>query len=628
VLPFAAGPGGALIIVPPFAAGDKPSLAAHVLQACAHRKGFDVRVLYANLSFARLIGEHEYTFVAESMALVGDLLFAQAAYDLAMADVTERLSTLRSVTDRKRGFSDADLDRLRRVAHSAVAWCDSLASAIASAGWAVVGCTSAFDQTAASVALLRRIKHLNPGVVTVLGGPNCEGVLAEGIAALSRDIDFVFSGESEESFPRFLEDLAHNRRPHARIVQGSECTNLDTIPRPTFTDFFRQRECCLPTSDVSLGELWLTYETSRGCWWARAHKCTFCGQQPDRLAYRTKSPDKVLSDIQHILEDSPTRRLAMVDTLMPAPYFRTLLPRIAERFRDVSLFYEQRPRLSLDEVLLLRSAGVKTIQVGIESLSSPLLERIGKGVSAGDAVALLRYCTAAGVRVGWLILYGFPGDTAAEYTQTLELLPLIHHLQPPMDVWPVTIARFSPYFEQKDRFGVDNIRPLQIYALSHPLHVDVTRLASHFSADFASDSRTSPELVGALQTGVAAWRGEWDQSRELPVLCVKRLTARCYALVDTRRVASHRTVTLLNSRQAEAALVPRQGSAPPELEWAVEHKVGIMSADAWIPFAIASVDVLREFVGSDNPRVARDDPPLKGGAHEIQAQAQCAGAAL
>src|SRR5947207_2677941 len=44
----------ALVVVPPFCDVQMPSLAAHVLQACARREGFSVRVLYANILFSRV----------------------------------------------------------------------------------------------------------------------------------------------------------------------------------------------------------------------------------------------------------------------------------------------------------------------------------------------------------------------------------------------------------------------------------------------------------------------------------------------------------------------------------------------------------------------------------------------
>src|SRR5689334_8102376 len=76
------GDGEILIIVPPFATLDRPSLAAHLLQACAGAAGFQVRVFYANLAFAEAIGVDAYTSVsnAPTFAMLGERLFARSAH--------------------------------------------------------------------------------------------------------------------------------------------------------------------------------------------------------------------------------------------------------------------------------------------------------------------------------------------------------------------------------------------------------------------------------------------------------------------------------------------------------------------------------------------------------------------
>jgi hypothetical protein len=76
--------GEALIVVPPFASVERPSLAAHVLQACARESRFQVNVLYANILFASTVGVKNYTAFcsASRVALLGERIFAYSAYDL------------------------------------------------------------------------------------------------------------------------------------------------------------------------------------------------------------------------------------------------------------------------------------------------------------------------------------------------------------------------------------------------------------------------------------------------------------------------------------------------------------------------------------------------------------------
>src|SRR5947208_12146406 len=75
-------PADALIIIPPAAAASRPSLGAHVLQACGRAIGKRVATLYANLHLASVIGEVEYDNIvdAPNRAFVGERMFARAAY--------------------------------------------------------------------------------------------------------------------------------------------------------------------------------------------------------------------------------------------------------------------------------------------------------------------------------------------------------------------------------------------------------------------------------------------------------------------------------------------------------------------------------------------------------------------
>lgn len=76
------GQGDVLLVVPPFAGIDRPSLGAHLLQACARAAGFAVDVFYANIEFAERIGERAYEAIAgaPTRSLVGERVFARAAY--------------------------------------------------------------------------------------------------------------------------------------------------------------------------------------------------------------------------------------------------------------------------------------------------------------------------------------------------------------------------------------------------------------------------------------------------------------------------------------------------------------------------------------------------------------------
>jgi hypothetical protein len=109
--------------------------------------------------------------------------------------------------------------------------------------------------------------------------------------------------------------------------------------------------------------------------------------------------------------------------------------------------YEVKSNLKPGEIAALRAAGVAHVQPGIESLVSPVLKIMDKGVSGFRNVRTLRDCESAGLTVTWNWLYGFPAEDFEDYRPVLAQLPALAHLQPPSGTARIVLERFSPYFE-------------------------------------------------------------------------------------------------------------------------------------------------------------------------------------
>jgi ribosomal peptide maturation radical SAM protein 1 len=593
------GEGDALIIVPPFIHCQGPSLAAHLLQACAAEAGFQVAVFYASLSLRSELGPAAYDGIGVDSCvpeLMGERFFAAAAHGLPpLGFRTEGLRRYCENADGTNPPLAVTWPELRRLASAASQWADAMAEPIARRGYRVVGCTAVAQQTNASVALLNRVKRLAPETVTIIGGANCMRDMARGMASLSPALDYVFSGEGERSFPRFLEQVRSGRPPSERVIVGSPCLELDSLPATRFTEFFEQLRYFAP--EAKADEMWLPYQSSRGCWWGQKHHCTFCGNYlNDR--FREKSPQRVLDDLGRLVAETPARRVLFIDHIMPYSYFRTLLPRLASELTDLSFFYEEKANLSLDRVLALKRARVDEIQPGIEALSTSLLQRMNKGVTAGQNIRLLRYARSTRLLCAWNLLFGFPGDQAAEYHDTLALIPMLRHLYPPRGLSRMSLDRFSPYWEQPARYGVRDIRPFPAYADVSPPGADVERLAYHFRADYASASLEDGEIPRRLVAEVGEWRKAWSSANPvLPQLWVNRLGGDLFLLRDTRGLPDTRENQLVGPDQAAAALVGGRRAAEAAREWALAHKVGVMLDGEYVALATATPELLLEFEG-------------------------------
>jgi ribosomal peptide maturation radical SAM protein 1 len=596
------GGGEALIVVPPFASLNRPCLGAHVLQACARERGFRVSILYANLLLAAEIGEQNYFIICEAdhrTSLLGERFFSAVAYGTPLLGHDHGMGLEKLFKEHR---WELKLDVYRRLAALVPQWVDRLAEAIQRSSYDVVGCTSSFEQNAASVALLHAIKRGSPQVIAVVGGANCQGEMARGVLSLSPSLDYVFSGECEDAFPLFLQEVREGDRPTDRIIQGRPCWQLDRLPRPDYSEYYEQLHRFLPLSAMERArKVAFAYETSRGCWWGEKHHCTFCGLNDDMMAFRKKSPDRVIEDLKalgaaHQLATG-CDKVFMVDNIMPSEYFRTLLPRLAEEGLSLDIFFEQKANLSLGRVCALKRAGVSRIQPGIEALSTRLLRLMDKGVTSPQNIALLRYARAVDIRLDWNLLYGFPKDELEMYAETLELIPLLRHLEPPNRMGRLRIDRFSPYFERPQQYGIQNLRPLPIYAIVLPREVDATQVAYHFDGDYASASLEDPGLMRALTREVDDWLASWQEDGLRAVLEVVQLEDDRYELRDTRGLAGTEKVLPLSPEKAAQVLIPRRADRMPEnvFRWAVDRKLAVELDGYYVPLPTASPSILLAF---------------------------------
>jgi len=607
------GPADALIVVPPFAGLDRPSLAAHTLQACAREAGFEVRVFYANLHLAARIGDTCYEAVCfgPTSALLGERFFARSAWGAPALGRDHEL--IEAAVAEVAGKAEMSAEALRALEDQMAAWADEVARLLARAAVNVIGFSTTFEQTAASVALLNRLKALAPGKLLLLGGANCEGEMAEGVLSLGSAVDFVFRGESERTFPEFLRSLHSGATPARGIVDGEVHRDLDAIPLTDYAEYFEQRGVLLPGSAYTADDVaWLPYEASRGCWWGEKHHCTFCGINGQGMVFRQRSAGRVIEDLRTLLARHGLNRICMTDNIMPHTYFRSLVPMLGEAVPGLYLFYEQKANLTLDQVVALRDAGVKMIQPGIEALSSDLLRRMDKGVTARQNIALLRYARAAGVEMNWNLLFGFPGDRAEEYEATLALLPLLRHLQPPTDLCRLSIDRFSPYHNAGARYGIRSIAPMPSYASVLPDCADARKIAYHFVGDYDSGVLADPRLCGELREGVEEWRKAWeDQTQPPPLLAVIALSDEQFMAMDTRGLPGGPPVAFLNTRQAAAALLAHPMDRDDQYGREAREALRAVEYENWhVPLATAAPQVLTQFEQHSRSLARPVDPGL------------------
>ena len=312
----------AVVIVPPFADLNRPSLGVHLLQAAAERVGLRVRVLYANLLFATLGGEDAYKKLNSGRYgwMWGERIFAAAAFGLPTLgyqseELRAQIGSLQQQKNLEVAFED-----FTTLESAAAPFCQELGKRLAALRFRVAGATTTFQQTNACVALLAQVKRARPETITIIGGANCQGEMARGIASLYAPIDYIFSGECEIVFPDFLRRIVTGQ-PLAPdpIVRGEACFD-GFSSRACFDEYFEQLDNALPAFREN-EDIWLAYESSRGCWWGARHHCTFCGLNGETMAFRQKSPDRMIAGVRRLLQATLRPIWSWSTTSFPTPIF-------------------------------------------------------------------------------------------------------------------------------------------------------------------------------------------------------------------------------------------------------------------------------------------------------------------
>lgn len=545
-----------VLVVAPFASAKFPALGPSILAAACRELGLDTTVVYANLDLAARLGLGTYEALWRSTAtqLAGEAVFRSAAF-------AER-------------WGEAPLPPLdgaegdaARVCHAQVpAFVAETVEEILALGPRIVGFSSVFQQNLASIALARALKARQPGLITVLGGANASRPMGEALAATTDAFDHIFSGEADVAFPRFCRELlAGERNGVQRVVDCDPITELDQVAVPEYDDYFRalarwQEAGSLPdTLPVCVH-----FESSRGCWWGEHSHCTFCGLNGVEMSYRSKTPRRLLDEIDHLVETYGVHRFNAVDNIMPRAFADDVLPQLARRRQRLRFFYEVKANLKPADLDEFVRAGVHSIQPGIESFSSATLRRLAKGVKGAHNLRLLRDCGSRTIRVAWNLLAAVPGERRGDYETLLRLIPLIEHLQPPAGIVPIRIDRFSPYANAPERYGIHDVEPMPAYRELYPPTPRLGELAYHFLGRYPSPYLDDDDLRHRLGEAVGRWRDLWSGEDLPPRLAAVALDTGSWYIEDTRAVASE-PVCLAPASWARTLLRLEEPAAGPRL---------------------------------------------------------------
>ena len=249
-------------------------------------------------------------------------------------------------------------------------------------------------------------------------------------AYLEKGADYVLIGEGEETLVELLGHLAAGQDPVQIIglatarTQGirrrPDISDLDKLPFPAWdlVDVEKYRAIWLKRH----GYFSMNMVTTRGC----PFHCNWCAKPIWGQRYHSRSAENVAAEMKWLKETYRPDHIWFADDILG------LKPGWLLRFADAvhaqgSLIpFKCLSRADLltrgGEGDALARAGAQTVWMGAESGSQKILDAMDKGTRVEQIHEAARRLKGAGIRVGFFLQFGYPGETREDIEKTIQLV--------------------------------------------------------------------------------------------------------------------------------------------------------------------------------------------------------------
>jgi anaerobic magnesium-protoporphyrin IX monomethyl ester cyclase len=314
-----------------------------------------------------------------------------------------------------------------------------------------------------ALRLSRELKRRYPAVPVVWGGWH-PSILPEQCVA-SGAVDAVVIAQGEGAFSELLANIG-DRKSWATIP--GLCIADNGAPKRTAPRRLQKMDQFLPARynllDVERyfarkGKRQIDYSSSRGC----PYKCTFCA---DPIVYEGKwtglPAERVLAELQEL-----HRQYAMTEVFFLDDDLFASLRRIQElvsEFLRARVPFEWKGTARADELCKLpesffkelRAAGCTRINIGAESGSQRMLDRIKKEYEVEQITKAAERTSQAGIGVSWSFIAGLPGEQESDFASTLKVLKRLRQQTSTVEatVFPYSLYPGTELSRELERSGV------------------------------------------------------------------------------------------------------------------------------------------------------------------------------
>ena len=412
------------LISMPWSIFSRPSIQLGALKAYLERESaYQVDNYHPYLSFAQDISPEIYSKIALS-GWAGEAVFASLLFPAKKSD-TRKLFR-RCLAGQIKPLPDFD-ELVTTVDQS----CTKLLATIPCHRYNLFGFSLCFSQLFASLYMAKKMKETCPDVPIVFGGSSCSAEIGRSLIHHFPEIDYLVDGEGEQQLLELCQFLCGQTEtllgkirtqhpvPAANVDKSVLPLAMNDLPYPDYSPYFKEMQQHFPERPFIPQ---LPIEFSRGCWWSR---CTFCNLNIQWQNYRSKKQDRMMVETLHLAKTHECLHFAFTDNALPIHEADRFFRKLAPQELDFDFFAEIRPITEPEKLHLYSQAGLKTVQVGIEALSTSLLTKMAKGTTTIENIAAMKMCSASKIRLEGNLITDFPGTTEEEIAETMLHLDFV-----------------------------------------------------------------------------------------------------------------------------------------------------------------------------------------------------------